>query len=649
MTTFNSSGSNLTGPFQKRAPGVQDVLGLLNYVPEPSIVIERNKGTVIGANPSFLQLTAFDLRELTGQSYAVVFPNIHLESALQDDRFPAMLRRRMREPLGVTLLVRPLDSGSSMVLVQVFAELQESVRMARLRARVMVGLTRMARLSQQESFENALGLGAEYIGKILEARNVAIYMADPHSPAFIKSVEWGEASIFPPELSASDLVRSQRIHIWRQGKRVTTELHRAGRLARMEYVAITLLGQEGKWIGLMAAADNNPPLEGTEELVELLGTNIERLLQDHLVSSNMQQMLQEKAQTLGIREVVFNNVQEGIFILSPDLEIMGMNQAAEWMLGYAEWEVSGKSFDTVLIGTESLQPGLSNALSGVPMNNTGNATLVRRNGYTFPAVVQAHPVLEGSTVTGLVVIILDASENEEIKQRTQILEQRALLGEVTAVFAHEVRNPINNIYSGLQLLEATLPSGDPNIDSVIRLQNDCLRLNHLMDSVLSFSRNTRYTFEPTDLQTLLQRILDRWQARFAKVNVGVYFQAGEKIPKVSADAKALEQVFTNLISNAVEAMSKTGGMLAIKLFPVDESPGRPQVKVSVSDSGPGIPDEIRDRIFEPFVTTKAQGTGLGLAITKRIVTAHQGSIQLNSFPGGTVFEVILPALTVEGI
>jgi signal transduction histidine kinase len=119
------------------------------------------------------------------------------------------------------------------------------------------------------------------------------------------------------------------------------------------------------------------------------------------------------------------------------------------------------------------------------------------------------------------------------------------------------------------------------------------------------------------------------------------------VTKVSGDSRALEQVFTNLIGNAVEAMSKDGGVLSVRL---ELNPGpskRQQVEVTVSDTGPGIPDEIKARIFEPFVTTKAQGTGLGLAITKRIVTAHHGSIQVTSFPGGTVFELKFPAYQYE--
>jgi signal transduction histidine kinase len=104
----------------------------------------------------------------------------------------------------------------------------------------------------------------------------------------------------------------------------------------------------------------------------------------------------------------------------------------------------------------------------------------------------------------------------------------------------------------------------------------------------------------------------------------------------------LEQVFTNLISNAVEAMKDTGGTLVIKIEPKTKATGKFVLQIDISDTGPGIPKENQERIFEPFFTTSPNGTGLGLSITKQIVTAHRGSIFLTSFPGGTAFHVQLP-------
>jgi len=150
-----------------------------------------------------------------------------------------------------------------------------------------------------------------------------------------------------------------------------------------------------------------------------------------------------------------------------------------------------------------------------------------------------------------------------------------------------------------------------------------------------------------DIGALVMRIIERWRPRLSRVNITPVYQVPENLAKVMGDWRALEQVFTNLISNATEAMSQNGGILSVKLGMTTDSSGRKNIEVAVSDNGPGIPDEIRGRIFEPFVTTKQTGTGLGLAITKRNITGHRGAIKVESFPGGTVFTVTLPTIKDE--
>ena len=168
-----------------------------------------------------------------------------------------------------------------------------------------------------------------------------------------------------------------------------------------------------------------------------------------------------------------------------------------------------------------------------------------------------------------------------------------------------------------------------------------------MESILAFSRQVEQKYEAVDVGMLLQRLLDRWRPRLTNVNVEPFFQADPDLPKVFGDRRALEQVFVNLFTNSVEAMSETGGTLAIKISKNVELTSQPQIDVSISDTGPGISDEMRARLFEPFATTKMKGTGLGLAITKQIVTTHKGSINVSTFPGGTVFHVYLPTIPAQ--
>jgi signal transduction histidine kinase len=182
----------------------------------------------------------------------------------------------------------------------------------------------------------------------------------------------------------------------------------------------------------------------------------------------------------------------------------------------------------------------------------------------------------------------------------------------------------------------------PDFDLVNRMQNDCVRLTHLMDSVLSFSKPVEFNLANIDLGNLLSNLLERWGPRMRRLNIIANYEATTDKTLVVGDLRSLEQVFVNLVNNAVQAMEKTGGSLSIKAHEITTSETQPMVEVTVSDSGPGIPDDIRDHIFEPFMTTNQNGTGLGLAISKRIIAAHKGNIFVESFTGGTIFHVLLP-------
>jgi len=165
----------------------------------------------------------------------------------------------------------------------------------------------------------------------------------------------------------------------------------------------------------------------------------------------------------------------------------------------------------------------------------------------------------------------------------------------------------------------------------------------MMKSVLAYSRPAEYEMAAVDIGALLTRLLDRQRSRMTSNQVQANIQIDPQTPQVWGNARALEQVFTNLVTNAIQALSEKGGTITLKVRHATSEAGRKYVEIDVVDNGPGIPKEFQDRIFLPFFTTKPTGTGLGLAITKHIITAHKGDILLSSVPGGTVFQVHLPA------
>ena len=249
----------------------------------------------------------------------------------------------------------------------------------------------------------------------------------------------------------------------------------------------------------------------------------------------------------------------------------------------------------------------------------------------------------GEILEGAVVFVQDVSENEQIRARTQQLENRALIGEFTAIFAHEVGNPINNIYAALQNMAVLMPEDDPQMQRVQQCLSECNRLKSLMTSVLDFARPLEPHFDTVDVGGLVSRMVERWRPKMANGNITPRLQINEDVPHIKADPRLLDQVFTNLISNAISAMSENEqGTLAIRVRLDTDVPNLSQVEISITDDGPGIPEELLAHIFEPFVSKRKGGTGLGLAIVKRIITSHHGTITAQSFTPGTIFTIQIP-------
>jgi two-component system, NtrC family, sensor histidine kinase AtoS len=655
MTHFSTHRS--IGPFSWRGKplGIGEINSILNILDNAALIIDVGKGVVLSANNKFYSLTAFTQTEVIGAAHLSLLSESPSNDPFEEKESLATLQRHKRDPLKVIQQRVFLDSThlwELLLLIPYDLHLQ-LLEKTRWQKNLLASFSNLSNLSLQPDLYQTYTYALECSRSLLNASLIAIYSGETERPLLQKIVttETENNMIFPETITSSELIRLQSPNLWQPGKKVSSELQRVARIANLQYLATLPLGQPGAWVGLLVVAD--PQFEPFDEfmtLLDILGINLGAAIQNQIFIKNTTDKIENNRQALAIHTSISENSKEGIIILDNKLAIKKMNPSAELILGYASQEVIGQQIENILIGTESLTSALRSAIQGIPTQNLGNLRLHKRNGQAFPAHLQTIPVMqrnqESASLHSIIIFINDLSENEQIRVQTQQLEQRAILGEVTAIFAHEVRNPINNISTGLQLMTMNLAENDPNREVISRLENDCTRLTTLMDSVLSFSRPMEYKTEPIDLGVLLPRILDRWRPRLTGANVQPYFQSNLEEPIIAGDPRALEQVFTNLISNAVHAM-KEGGTLAIKISKGKPNQDPPQIEITVSDSGPGIPDEIRDHIFKPFVTTSPEGTGLGLAITKRIITAHRGGISVNSFPGGTVFTISLPEIIKE--
>jgi two-component system, NtrC family, sensor kinase len=224
--------------------------------------------------------------------------------------------------------------------------------------------------------------------------------------------------------------------------------------------------------------------------------------------------------------------------------------------------------------------------------------------------------------------------HEESMERA---ERMASLGELAASLAHEVRNPLSGLSGAVQVLGEHF-AGDPKRSEVVEEMGvQIQRLGRAVDDLLSFARPARPALRLLDLNVAVGEVVSLMRKHASRSKVALTFKPAAASADVFADSEQVRQVWVNLMLNAFQAMP-SGGTLEVRVEASEKS-----VDVSFVDSGSGIPEEIRDKIFRPFFTTKHTGTGLGLAICDRIARDHGGSIDLVSAPGeGSCFTVTLP-------
>jgi len=232
---------------------------------------------------------------------------------------------------------------------------------------------------------------------------------------------------------------------------------------------------------------------------------------------------------------------------------------------------------------------------------------------------------------------------EQAQEEARRSERLAALGQLTAGLAHEIRNPLAVIRGSAETLMRRLQSADPlSTELAGYINSEVSRLNTLVTRFLNFARPLKLEKRPTQIPPLLDRALKVAMERWPEAKVEVSRQYAEDLPEMNVDPDLCEQAFVNLVLNAYEAMKETGGRLTLSVSAAN-SDGRRGVEAGIVDTGPGVPPELREQIFNPFFTTKKEGVGLGLSLVSKIVDDHRGWIRVSSEPGkGACFRVFLP-------
>ncbi len=222
-------------------------------------------------------------------------------------------------------------------------------------------------------------------------------------------------------------------------------------------------------------------------------------------------------------------------------------------------------------------------------------------------------------------------------------ERLAALGQLSAGLAHEIRNPLGVIKGSAEMLSRKVQESQPLVAELVGfISSEVNRLNGLVIRFLDFARPARLEFTSLDISEVVERALMAVQNQFPNAQVQVLRDYATPVPLIQADRQLCEQLFINLITNAYQAMPGQQGTLHLTIVP-DTAKTPPGACVIVQDSGPGVPAELREQIFNPFFTSRQDGVGLGLSIVAKIVDDHRGTLHLDpDHVNGARFRVTLP-------
>jgi two-component system sensor kinase FixL len=268
---------------------------------------------------------------------------------------------------------------------------------------------------------------------------------------------------------------------------------------------------------------------------------------------------------------------------------------------------------------------------------------LRKDGTQFPIDLS---VGEGETAGRrfFTAVIRDITDRKELQAKLSQTERLAAVGELAAGVAHEVNNPINTVINCAQLIQ----DGDDLKANCQVIVEEGHRIADIVRDLLQFARDDRDHPQPTSLHEVVQRTIRLFGENLKRHGITLQADVSEDLPPVRGRPQQLQQVLLNLLINAKDALTQPG--TAHRRVAVSAAADGPGVTLEVNDNGPGVPEHLASRIFEPFVTTKRArgGTGLGLSVSKSIVEGYGGRIDVESSPAtGATFRVWLPRQDAE--
>jgi PAS domain S-box-containing protein len=350
---------------------------------------------------------------------------------------------------------------------------------------------------------------------------------------------------------------------------------------------------------------------------------------------------------------IFESTLDGLYRSTLDGKLVTVNPALASMLGYNE--------PSELVGTNLIQDFFVDASVSAhllkELEERGRVLDVecemrRRSGETVPARISIRAVTdEADHELYYLGIIRDVTEQKRLSEQLIISKQLAVVGELVAGVAHEVRNPLCGITTTLSALSRRLKDREAVEPFIEVIMTEADHLNRLMEELLEHSRPSRPDNHPADMRDVVREVIGEWSSHAEAKGVSLSFEHPEILPGLRLDRRKMHGVLANLLNNALHH-TQPGGHISITLYAPNGDAlrrnGQNEIRVEISDDGAGIASDNLPKIFEPFFTTRTTGTGLGLAIVRKTVHDHGGAINARSVQGkGTTFIINLPVLNSD--
>lgn len=337
---------------------------------------------------------------------------------------------------------------------------------------------------------------------------------------------------------------------------------------------------------------------------------------------------------------ILGTIGEAVYIFDRDLSITEVNRAHLKTFDMKREEVIGKKCYELFFNRKEICPdcSLPDVFEKGVCVRVERMTVLPEGAKKYFDIIFCPLFDEEGNVVQIICDVRDMTERKEMEEKFKRSERLAAIGEFSAGLAHELRQPLGVINNSVYFLSNKLEDvGEKKVKKHLTiLEKEVKHANRLITNLLDFAREEAPMFKECDVNQMVEEVLSSFEI---PQNIEVKTELKEGIPVIHADFDQIQRTCSNIIANALYAMPE-GGSLEIK---TEEDKERENIKISISDTGEGIPEENKEKVFEPLFTTKARGIGLGLSLCKRYVKAHGGKIEVESKVGKkTKFTVKLP-------